>query len=99
MISIARLSLLLLLAVGTVSEARGQSSQPASAPQSAAVVDSATRKLQDLQNKQQEATSSGDPAAVMASSQALTTLAMQQLEEVSSRIKQPSVSTAERQQP
>ena len=97
MVSIARLSLLLLLAVGTVSEAHGQSSQPASARQSAGVVDSATRKLQDLQNKQQEATSSGDPAAVMASSQALTTLAMQQLEEVNSRIKQPSASTAQRQ--
>jgi tetratricopeptide (TPR) repeat protein len=97
MISTARLSLLFLLTVGTVSEARGQSSQQASSRQSATVVDSATRKLQDLQNKQQEATSSGDPAAVMASSQALTTLTMQQLDDVSSRIKRPSVSTAEKQ--
>jgi tetratricopeptide (TPR) repeat protein len=97
MISIARPSLLFLLAVGTVSGACGQSSQQASSQQSAAVVDSATRKLQDLQNKQQEATSSGDPEAVMASSQALTMLTMQQLEDVSSRIKRPSVSTGERQ--
>jgi tetratricopeptide (TPR) repeat protein len=97
MISIARLSFLLLLAVGTVSEARGQTPQQASSRQSAAVIDSATRKLQDLQNKQQEATASGDPAAVIASSQALTTLAMQQLEDVSARTKDPSVPPAERQ--
>jgi tetratricopeptide (TPR) repeat protein len=97
MISTARLSLLLLLAVGAVSEARGQSSPQARSRQSTPGVDSATRKLQDLQNKQQEATSSGDPAKVIASSQALATLAMQQLEDVSSRIKRPSPSPAERQ--
>ena len=98
MISTARLLLLLFLfAVGTVSDVRCQSPQRASPQQSAAVADSATQKLQDLQNKQQEAISSGDAAVVMASSQALTTLAMQQLEDVSSRIKRPSVSTAERQ--
>ena len=93
----ACLTLLFLLVVGTVSETRGQSSQPANSPQPASVVDLATRKLQDLQNEQQKATSSGDPAAVMASSQALTALTMQQLEDVSSRIKRPSLSTAERQ--
>jgi tetratricopeptide (TPR) repeat protein len=97
MVSPARLALVFLLAVGTVSETRGQLSQQANSRQSTAVVDSTTRKLQNLQNKQQEATSSGDPAAVMASSQALTALAMQQLEDVGSKIKRPSVSTAERQ--
>ncbi|RSL17362.1 tetratricopeptide repeat protein [Edaphobacter aggregans] len=96
MISTARISLLLLLTVGTVGELRSQSSQQANSRQPA-TIDSATRKLQDLQNKQQEATSSGDPAAVMASSQALTTLAMQQLEDVSTRLRHPSASTAESQ--
>ena len=98
MISTACLSLMLLVAVGTVSQVRGQATQRASSEQSTAVVvDSATRKLQDLQNKQQEATLSGDPAAVMASSQALTTLAMQQFEDVSSKMKHPSAAAAERQ--
>lgn len=97
MISTARLSLLFLLAVGTVSEARGQSSQQANSRQSATIVDSPTRKLQDLQNEQQKAISSGNPTAVIASSQALTALTMQQLDDVSSSIKRPSVSTAERQ--
>ena len=97
MVSVLCLSLMLLLALGTVSEAHSQSSQPASLRQSAPVADSATKKLQDLQNKQQEATLSGDPAAVTASSQALTSLAMKQIEDVSSRIKHPSESTAEKQ--
>src|SRR5579871_496310 len=96
MISTARISLLLLLTVSTVSEVRSQSTQPAASRQPAAV-DSGTRKLQDLQNKQLEATSSGDPSAVIASSQALTTLAMQQFEDVSARIKHPSGSTEERE--
>jgi tetratricopeptide (TPR) repeat protein len=91
------LSLMLVLAVGTVSEARSQSSKRTSSTKSAVVVDSANQKLQDLQNKQQAATSSGDPATVMASSQALTALAMQQLEEASSRIERASESTAEKQ--
>jgi tetratricopeptide (TPR) repeat protein len=96
MVSIARFSLMLLLAFGTINEALGQSSRGASSKHPATVVDTATQKLQTLQNKQQEATSSGDPAAVMASSQALTTLAMQQLGELSSRIKRSS-SADERQ--
>jgi tetratricopeptide (TPR) repeat protein len=97
MISTARLSLLLLLALGTVSQSHSQSSQRADSLQSATTIDSATRRLQELQNNQQQAISSGDPAAVIASSQALTTLAMQQLGDVNSKIKSPSVSPAEKQ--
>lgn len=96
MIFTARISLLLLLTVSTVSEVRSQSTQQAGSRQPAGP-DSGTRKLQDLQNKQLEATSSGDPSAVIASSQALTALAMQQFEDVSARIKHPSGSTAERE--
>jgi tetratricopeptide (TPR) repeat protein len=91
------LSLILLLAVGTVSEARSQSSQSTNSRQSAVDINSTNQKLHDLQNKQQVATSSGDPAAVIASSQALTALATQQLEDVSNRIKRASESTAEKQ--
>jgi tetratricopeptide (TPR) repeat protein len=98
MASAARLSLMLLLAIVTVDEALCESPQRASSKQSVTVVDSATQKLQDLQAKQQKATSSGDPAAVMVSSQALTTLATQQLEDVTTRIKRPSVTAAEKQQ-
>lgn len=93
----ARLSLMLLLAVGTASQARSQSLQVESPKQlPPAVVDSTTRKLQALQNKQRESTSSGDPAEVIASSQALTTLAMRQFEDVNARIKRPLGSTEER---
>jgi tetratricopeptide (TPR) repeat protein len=96
MVSIVRLSLMLLLAFGAVNEALGQSSQQASSKHPASALDAAAQKLQTLQSKQQEATSSGNPAAVMASSRALTTLAIQQLDDLSSRIKKSS-SADERQ--
>ena len=97
MVSIARFSLLLLLLAGAASKVHSQSSPRASSKQSATVADSAAQKLQDLQNKQQEATSSGDPLAVTASSEALTSLALKQFKDVSSRINRPSVPTAEKQ--
>jgi tetratricopeptide (TPR) repeat protein len=97
MISSTRLSLLLLLIFGTARDTRAQTN-PNSSPQSAAVADSPTRKLQELEKKQQLATSSGDLGAVIASSQALTTLAIQQLDDVSSRMTRRSLPAAEKQQ-
>jgi tetratricopeptide (TPR) repeat protein len=87
-----RLSLSILFAILIMEGPRVHPQQQSSAAGHSPVKNDSTESLQALLDRQQRATSSADPAAVAASSQALTELAAQQIDETHAAQKRSGLS-------